>query len=90
MNDVDTDPAGPTLSGDSFPPPGIAMLDPDGDDVWTATVEQTPGALVRYKFSNGSVDANWGANWEDVPSDCQSEDPDNTDRSVLIGKVMPL
>ena len=86
MSDIDTDPAGPTLSGDSFPPPGIAMLDPDGDDVWTATVEQAPGALVRYKFSNGSVDANWGANWEDVPSNCQSEDPDNTDRSVLVGE----
>jgi len=62
------------------------MLDPDGDDIWTITVEQSPGALLKYKFANGPV-PNWAGNWENVPSACQSEDPDNTDRSVMVGET---
>ena len=86
MNDIDTDPAGPHLSGESFPEPGLPMLDPDGDDIWTITVEQPPGALLKYKFANGPV-PNWAGNWENVPSACQSEDPDNTDRWVMVGET---
>ena len=62
------------------------MLDPDGDDIWTITVEQPPGALLKYKFANGPV-PNWAGNWENVPSACQSEDPDNTDRWVMVGET---
>ena len=86
MNDVETDPAGPHLSGHDFPEPGLPMLDPDGDDIWTITVEQTPGVLLKYKFANGPV-PNWQGNWENVPVECQSEDPDNSDRWVMIGET---
>ena len=87
MNNVDTDPAGPHLSGHDFPPPGLTMLDPDGDDIWTITVEQPPGVLLKYKFANGTVSEGWQANWENVPSACQSEDPDNSDRWVMVGET---
>lgn len=86
MNDMETDPAGPHLSGEAFPAPGLPMLDPDGDDVWTITVEQTPGALLRYKFANGPV-PNWQGNWENVPSECQHEEVGNSDRWVIVGEI---
>lgn len=86
MNDMETDPAGPHLSGEAFAAPGLPMLDPDGDDVWTITVEQTPGALVRYKFANGPV-PNWQGNWENVPQECQHEDVGNSDRWVIVGET---
>ena len=86
MNDMATDPAGPHLSGEDFPAPGLPMLDPDGDDVWTITVEQTPGALLRYKFANGPV-PNWQGNWENVPAECQHEEVGNSNRWVIVGEM---
>ena len=84
MSDIETNPAGAHISGEAFPEPGLTMLDPDGDDVWTITVQKSIGELLRYKFANGPV-PNWSGDWETVPLECQHAD--NTDRWVIVGET---
>ena len=84
MSDVETNPAGAHISGEAFPEPGLTMADPDGDDVWTITVEKSVGELLRYKFANGPV-PNWQGDWEEVPLQCQHAD--NTDRWLIVGET---
>ena len=64
MSDIETNPAGAHISGEAFPEPGLTMSDPDGDDVWTITVQEPVGELIRYKFANGPV-PNWQGDWEE-------------------------
>ena len=81
MTELETDAAGAHISGEAFPEPGLAMSDPDGDDIWEITVQSEIGALLRYKFANGPVPG-WQGQWEEVPEACQHEG--NTDRWVIV------
>ena len=84
MEDVDII-NNPTLSGGSFPPPGITMTDADNDMVYEATVSAATGATLVYKFANSPV-SDWnGPAWETVPAAC--EYGNHNDRSVVVPEV---
>jgi len=75
----------PTLwMGFYYPDPGFAMTDPDGDNVWSITLDLTPETYT-YKFRNGAwTEWDTGSGWEDLlGQDCAVGQW--SDREVIVG-----
>ena len=75
----------PTLwMGFYYPDPGFAMTDPDGDNVWSITLDLTPETYT-YKFRNGAwLEWDTGSGWEDLlGQDCAVGQW--SDREVIVG-----
>jgi len=75
----------PTLwMGFYYPDPGFAMTDPDGDNVWSITLDLDP-ATYTYKFRNGAwLEWDTGSGWEDLlGQDCAVGQW--SDREVIVG-----
>ena len=75
----------PTLwMGFYYPDPGFAMTDPDGDDVWSITLDLDP-ATYTYKYRNGAwTEWDTGSGWEDLlGQDCAVGQW--SDREVIVG-----
>jgi hypothetical protein len=75
----------PTLwMGAYYPDPGFAMTDPDGDGVWSITLDLDP-ATYTYKFRNGAwTEWDTGSGWESLlGQDCVVGDWG--DREVIVG-----
>jgi len=75
----------PTLwMGFYYPDPGFAMTDPDGDDVWSITLDLDPAAYT-YKYRNGAwTEWDTGGGWEDLlGQECAVGQW--SDREVIVG-----
>ena len=75
----------PTLwMGFYYPDPGFAMTDPDGDGVWSITLDLDPNTYT-YKFRNGAwQEWDTGDGWESLlGQDCAVGQW--SDREVIVG-----
>ena len=75
----------PTLwMGFYYPDPGFAMTDPDGDGVWSITLDLDPNTYT-YKFRNGAwQERDTGDGWESLlGQDCAVGQW--SDREVIVG-----
>jgi len=75
----------PTLwMGAYYPDPGFAMTDPDGDGVWSITLDLDP-ATYTFKYRNGAwQEWDTGGGWEDLlGQDCAVGTW--SDREVIVG-----
>ncbi|MDP7027011.1 MAG: T9SS type A sorting domain-containing protein [Candidatus Marinimicrobia bacterium] len=75
----------PTLwMGAYYPDPGFAMTDPDGDGVWSITLDLDP-ATYTFKYRNGAwQEWDTGSGWESLlGQDCAVGQW--SDREVIVG-----